>query len=111
MDRLESIDLDVGGLDDRPPLFDLGLLVRRESFRRLLLDRRNDLSKLSKRLAYRRVGERILDGAVQLGDRRLRRALRRPETNQIDTWSLGSPASSTVGMSGNCARRTGAVTA
>ena len=37
----DSLRLDVGRLDDRPPLLDLGLMIGAEGFRRLLLAREN----------------------------------------------------------------------
>jgi hypothetical protein len=41
MQATHSFRFDVRFLDDRPPLLDLSLLIGRERFRRLLLERKN----------------------------------------------------------------------
>ena len=50
-----SIRLDAGRLDDRPPLFDFGLLLGAECFGTLLLGRWNFLALVSELPAHRRV--------------------------------------------------------
>ena len=70
-----SLTLDVGGLDDRPPFVDLGLVEGSERFRRLLLARRNLLPEIGEPRADRRIGERLDHRGVELGDDVLRRAL------------------------------------
>src|SRR6266542_3554843 len=46
----DLFSLDVRGLEDRPPFFDLGLLLRGKRFRRLLLARQNVLALIGKSL-------------------------------------------------------------
>src|ERR1017187_2248771 len=72
--------LDVGGLDDRPPFFNLGLLERSERFRRLLLARRNLLAEIGKAFADGRVGKSHLHGRSELCNDGLRRTLRHPKS-------------------------------
>src|SRR3954467_15370691 len=50
---------DVGGLDDRPPLFDLGLLERGERLGRLLRARRDVEAKLGEARLQLGIGERL----------------------------------------------------
>src|SRR5437868_3479521 len=74
-----SLHLDVGSLDDRPPGGDVGLLLRDQSFWRLLLARRNFHAEAGQPAAHLGIGERVLyRGLKSLHDRR-RRAARRPE--------------------------------
>ena len=66
-----SLRLDVGGLDDRPPLLDLGLLQCAKRLGRLLLARENLLAKIGEPRTHRRIGQGINDRGIELGDRRL----------------------------------------
>src|ERR1044071_6276225 len=70
--------LDAGGLDDRPPLVHFGLVELSEVLRRELLARRQLVALVGKPLADRLVAQRADHGSVELGDRVLRRTLRRP---------------------------------
>src|SRR6516225_7741580 len=72
------VPFDVRGLDDGPPLLDLGLVKGRERVWRLLLARDNMLAKVSQPLAHRRIGQPIQDRRIELADDILRRALRSP---------------------------------
>src|SRR6516164_7629399 len=55
----DSLRLDVGRFDQRPPFLDLGLLMCGQRFCGLLLRWRNFLTEVSQPLAYRRVAKRI----------------------------------------------------
>src|SRR5689334_15936199 len=72
-----SFNLDVGGLDDRPPLLGLGLVEGGEALGRLQLARGDVEAKVGESLLHVGKREGRLHGAIQLGDRFLRRALRR----------------------------------
>src|SRR3981189_1844551 len=50
-----SFAFDIGGLDDRPPFLDLGLVGGGERLGRLLLRRRDILAELHEPLLHRRV--------------------------------------------------------
>src|SRR6516162_1068153 len=63
-----SLALDVRRLDDRPPLFNLRLLIRAECLRRLEAGPRNFLSLLSKSRTHYWVGQGIDDRCRELGD-------------------------------------------
>src|SRR4051794_40269986 len=63
-----SLRFDVCSFDDRPPLFDVGLVQEGERLRRLLLPRWNLLAEICKLRAHRRLGEGFHDGGVELGD-------------------------------------------
>src|SRR5436189_1706922 len=52
------LSLDICGLDDRPPFFDFGLVIRSERRRRQLIGRRNFLSGISQPSANSWVGQR-----------------------------------------------------
>src|SRR5512140_738136 len=75
-----SIALDVGRLDDRPPLLDLGLLERGEPLRRLLFLGRDVETEFGELRFGGRIGEHLHHRAVELGDHVFRRAFGRPET-------------------------------
>src|SRR4051794_9110543 len=77
--RRRSLALDARRLDDRPPFLNLGPVQRAKILRRLLLAGRNFLPKLAQPRLRGRVGERLDDGGVELGDDVLGRALRRPQ--------------------------------
>src|SRR5919108_3388969 len=64
----DSLGLDVGGLDQRPPLVDLGLLMRGQRLRGLLLRRRNFLTESGQPLDDRWVGKRVHCGGRKLAD-------------------------------------------
>src|SRR5215475_1819542 len=53
----DLFSLDVRGLKDRPPFFDLGLLLRGKPFGRLLLAQRNVLALISEPLPHGRVSQ------------------------------------------------------
>ena len=57
---------DIRGLEDRPPFFDLGLLLRGKRFGRLLLARRNVLALIGKSLPYGWVGQSSLHRLLSL---------------------------------------------
>src|SRR5436190_24265627 len=57
----ELLRLDVRGLDDRPPLLDLGLVVGSERLLRLLLAWRQLLALIEESLPHRRIGQRLHD--------------------------------------------------
>src|SRR3954447_285867 len=73
----ELVCLDLGGLDDRPPLVDLAADERAQRFGPLLLARGDVLAKVGQALAHRGIGERLDDGGVEAVDDRRRRAFRR----------------------------------
>src|SRR5262249_34782132 len=77
--RRSLLRIDAGGLDQRPPLLDLGPLECAERLWRLLLARRNVRAPPSKPRAHGGISERIDDGAVELGNYGLGRVLRRPQ--------------------------------
>src|SRR5215208_8025038 len=57
-----------------PPLFDLGLLKCAESFRHLLLARRNLQTEIGELLANRRISQGSYHCGIELGNNILRRA-------------------------------------
>src|SRR6516165_6143052 len=63
-----SLRLDASFLDDRPPLLDLGLLLRGESLRRLLLARPGSLAHVGHPLAHQRIGQCLHHRGVELAD-------------------------------------------
>src|SRR6185295_11481019 len=69
--------LDVGGLENRPPLVDLGLEEFCQALRRLLLAGRNVEPKLGQARAYRRIGQRFDHRTIEFADHLIGRALRR----------------------------------
>src|SRR5262245_64489810 len=74
-----SFGLDVGGLDQRPPLVDLGLVVRGECLCGLLLARRNLLAESGEPLADGGIGERVHGRRSELLDDLARRSLGNPQ--------------------------------
>src|SRR5689334_22793077 len=74
----QSLRLDAGRLDDRPPSVGLGLAQRAKRFGCLLGTWRNDLAKLGELAAHRRIGERGDDGRIERRDRLLRCPLWHP---------------------------------
>src|SRR5262245_51493081 len=58
---LNSLRLDAGGLDPRPPLLDLGLVEGGERTRRLLLAREKLVSETGESRTHRRIGEASFD--------------------------------------------------
>src|SRR5258706_8514292 len=75
--RSSLFDLDLSFADDRPPFLRLRFVERGQAVGRLQLARRDVESEVGEAFLYRRVGERRHHGAVQFGDRFLRRAFRR----------------------------------
>ena len=106
-----SLGLDVCCLDDRPPLLDLGLLMRAEALGGLLLARREFEPKIGEPRDHRCLGQGAHDRGIERADDVLRRALGRPERLPDRGVESGNPASSTVGMSGAALRRLLAATA
>src|SRR5689334_22795749 len=74
-----SARLDACGLDDRPPLVDLGLLEFGQIFRRLLVARRQLVALLDELLADVGIGQRMDHARIEPGDNVLRRAFRRKD--------------------------------
>src|SRR5258706_13668892 len=72
-----SFRLDAGGLDDRPPFLDLGLVVRGQALRRLLLPRRDIEAQLGESRAHGGIRERLHHRRIELRDDVLRRAFGR----------------------------------
>src|SRR5262249_33923660 len=70
-----SFRLDVGRLDNRPPLLDLGTLKRRKLFRRLLFARRDVQSEIGEPTDDGRVRERADRRSIELGENVLRHGL------------------------------------
>src|SRR5262252_10601706 len=70
-----SLRLDVRRLDDRPPFLDFGLVISKQRLGGQLLARENILRDIGEALTHDRIGERIHDGLVELGDGVFRRAL------------------------------------
>jgi hypothetical protein len=60
--------LDAGRLDNRPPLFDFGLLMNGERFRRLALPRKKLVLEVGEPRAHPRIGHDIFDCSVELAD-------------------------------------------
>src|SRR5262249_16190955 len=67
------------GLEDRPPFFDLGLLLRGKRFRRLLLARRNVEALIGKSLPHSCISQSILHRRIESCYGLLGRSLRHPE--------------------------------
>src|SRR5215471_5347011 len=65
-------------LDDRPPFFDLGSLLRSESFRRLFFSRPRLLPQFDEALAQRGIGQALQNRGIELGNDALWRPFRRP---------------------------------
>ena len=61
-----SLALDVRGLDNRPPLLDLGLVQRAEFLWSLLIARKNLLNKTDEPRMYRRIGRALTVAALSL---------------------------------------------
>src|ERR1700722_16062102 len=59
--RRRSFRPDVGRLDHRPPLVDVGLLARGERLRRLLLARIDLLAEFAEARSHAGIGERVAD--------------------------------------------------
>src|SRR5215472_3745259 len=78
-----SVGLDVGSLDDRPPLRDLGPLKGAQRLSTLLLRGIGLLAGIGEPRADGRLGERIRDGAADLADDVIRRSLRRPKSEPL----------------------------
>ena len=75
-----SSNLDVVGLDDRPPLVDLGLVVGRAAPPASAWSRGGMvMAEIGDALLHRRIGERLDDRGVELVDDVLRHALRTPQ--------------------------------
>jgi transposase len=73
-----SLALDACCLDDRPPLFDLGLVVGAKRLGRLLLARENLLCEIGEPCPHVRIGQGVHGRGIELGDDVLRRRLGRP---------------------------------
>src|SRR6266478_325645 len=71
--------LDVRGFEDRPPFFDLGLLLRGKRFGRLLLARRNVVALIGKSLLHGCISQSILHRRIESCDGLLGRSLRHPD--------------------------------
>src|SRR5262245_59112112 len=77
--RRASFRLDVGRLDDRPPLIDLSLVEGSQSLRRFLLARHNLVTQVHEAALAGRWSRQSLDNrCVELADDVLRRALWSP---------------------------------
>src|SRR3954465_11141835 len=76
--QARSFRLDVRGLDDRPPLLDLRLVVSSERLRGLLRGRRKLEALVAQPLLHARYGQRLHDSGTELADSGFRCALRRP---------------------------------
>src|SRR5271155_213335 len=74
----DSLYLDVGGLDNRPPFLGFGFLERSKRLRSLFLPRGDLLAKLVQPLLYIRIRQCRDGGGIDLGDDVLRRVPRRP---------------------------------
>src|SRR5262249_36695420 len=74
-----SLRLDVGLLDDRPPLVELGLVVGEQRLRGLLLARRDLVAEITEALLHGRVGERLDHRGVELREDLGRQSLPRPQ--------------------------------
>src|SRR5262249_10623189 len=74
-----SIGFDPGGLDDRPPFFDLGLLISAQRLRRLLRRRRNFLALIGEALSHSGVGQRRACRRIELCHDLVRRPFRQPQ--------------------------------
>src|SRR5215470_1619045 len=59
---------DISSLDNRPPLVDLGLVMRSERLRCLTCTRRHLETELCKPFAHRWIGQRFYHRAVEFGD-------------------------------------------
>src|SRR5712671_6710189 len=75
----ESFSFDVGRLDDRPPLFDFGLLKFPQGLGRLPVTRENLLPYVSQPSPHRRVGQGVHDCLIEFGGDSPRRTLRQPK--------------------------------
>src|SRR5262249_47972449 len=105
-----SFSLDVRRFDDRPPLLDLGRVVRGKPLRRLLLAWKYLLAEICEPRTHVRIGEGLPDRGVELADdglgRGLRRKQRKPPRNvnsRQHIRSRGEAAAGGDGASLDCA--------
>src|SRR5947208_748498 len=77
---MASLRPDVRRLDDRPPLFDLGLLLCGKRLRGLLVARPDFLTHVGKAPAHRWVGQALHDRGMKGSEDILRRALGCPQS-------------------------------
>ena len=92
-----------GVLDDRRPLVQLGLEMRGERRRALLVGGRDFLAEIAQALLHRRIGQRLQRGGAELADRLGRRALRRPQPEpgrDVDAGRAGLVHRRDVGRGG-----------
>src|SRR6266487_4968105 len=61
----DLFSLDIRGLEDRPPFFDLGLLLRGKRFRRLLFASWNILALIGKQLPHGCISQSILHRRIE----------------------------------------------
>src|SRR5438270_71712 len=106
-----SFALDVGGLEDRPPFLNFGLVECAERLRRLLVRWENFLTQVSEPRAHRWVGKGLNGHGIELGNNVLGGARGRPKPEPGRHIRPGIPASSTVGISAAAAMRLLAITA
>ena len=92
------------GLDDRPPLPDLGPLQRAERLRGHLVARRHLVSEIDQALAQLGGGE-TFDDALSLATTSSGVPLGAQNPFQTEISNPGKPASAAVGTSGACGRR------
>src|ERR1700722_10567241 len=96
------------GLDDWPPLLDLGPLKGAERLRRLLVAGVNLLPEIGEPLTHRRIGQRGHDRTIELADDVLRRSLGRPNAlpcRNIESRQPGFVDGGNIGRSRQTARR------
>src|SRR6516164_2938751 len=84
--RRRSLRPDASRLDDRPPLFDFGLVQPGERLRKLLLAGNNIVPELLEPLAQRCVAQSFDDGGIEFGDYRRWRSFGRP--NRVPHGSM-----------------------
>src|SRR5262249_56317150 len=101
----ESFRLDTRGLNDWQHFNDLGPLHGAERLWRLLLAGRNLLDDFGEPLTDPRTGQSSNNGGIKFGHNFLRRSFGYPKPLPDRNINPGSPASSTVGMSGAAAKR------
>jgi len=106
-----ALQLDVSGLDNRPPLLDLGLMVRRESYWVLLIAREDDLAQRFEALPHYRIGQCVYDGGIEAINDFLGVPLVVHRPCQNEMLSPGTPDSIIVGVFGDFGHRCSLMTA
>ena len=109
--RFDSLRLDPELLDERPPLFRIGLHQCVHGLWGLSFGQKNFAHEIGKSRLHGRVGQCLDGGRIEPADYLLRRTLWRESAYQAEYESSGNPISAKVGSSGACGKRASLVTA